>query len=73
MNGLGELRTGIVKIRDAVNQIEVKGEHNASRIMFACAICDAITEVLDRAIDQLSTNQNGEETDNEEDVDGEQD
>lgn len=73
MNVLNDLRDGIIKIRNAVSQIEIKGEQNASRVVYACAMCDSIVEILNKAIEQVSTDQNGEEDDVEEEVDGEPD
>lgn len=52
----------VVKIREAANSLEVKGEHNASIIVYIYQKCNnIITEINEAARAMSESNQNGSE------------
>ena len=70
---LYELGINVAKIREAVDSIEVKGEKNASLIVYAIRKCNEMIEEINRvAAQQSQTNQNGEEQQKEGEAYGEQ-
>lgn len=72
---LYDLGMEVTKIREAINSLEVKGESNASLIVYAFRKCNEIIGAINAVVNQQSeTSQNGEKTTEEEgDVNGEQD
>lgn len=52
----------VVKIREAVNSLEVKGEYNASLIVYAYRKCDEIVAAINEITKKTNlNNQNGSE------------
>lgn len=55
---LHELSQEVVKIREAVNAMEVKGRQNAALIVYCCEKCDNIIKAINEAIVALSASNN---------------
>ena len=51
---LYELSQEVVKIREAVNSMEVKGRQNAALIVYCCEKCDNIIKAVNEAVSRLS-------------------
>lgn len=51
---LYELGQEAVKIREAVNSIEVKGRQNAALIVYCCEKCDNIVKAINEAAASVS-------------------
>lgn len=67
---MNALKDELVRIREAANSIEVKGEKNASYILYITSHCNALLKVLDQLEAQVLAAQNGEEPDVEETEEG---
>lgn len=74
MRTLYDFGMEVTKIREAINSLEVKGEHNASLVVYAYNKCNDIIEAINAVVNQSDPGQNGEETGKEEvEVNGEPD
>lgn len=66
---LNELGIEIARIREAVNSIEVKGEHNASLVVYVIKTCNDLVAFINKTIAESERsksqapddNQNGSE------------
>lgn len=65
MNSLYDLGIEVMKIRESINSIEVKGEANAALIVSATNRCDGIIEAINALVKRVKS-------DGEGDSDGEQ-
>jgi hypothetical protein len=71
---LYDLGMEVTKIREAINSLEVKGESNASLIVYTFRKCNEIIEAINAVVSQQGSSQNGEEqTEGEGEVNGEPD
>lgn len=72
---LYDLGMEVTKIREAINSLEVKGEKNASLVVYAFRKCNDIIEAINAVVNQQpDSSQNGEsQTEEEEEVNGEPD
>ena len=71
---LYDLGMEVTKIREAINSLEVKGESNASLVVYAFRKCNDIIEAINAVVSQQDSSQNGEEqTEEEGEVNGEPD
>ena len=60
MSTLQDIVNEIVKIREAIDQIEVKGQHNRSLLSYAYGKCDGLIEAIQETERQIiNGNQNG--------------
>lgn len=53
---LGDIITELVKIRNVIDDIEVKGKENASRLCYVYDKCDDLIKALNKAAEEI---QNG--------------
>lgn len=67
MKTLYDLGVEVTKIREAVNSLEVKGEQNASLVVYAIHKCNEIIDVINAVVNQPDPGQNGEDQAEEED------
>lgn len=65
MNSLYDLGIEVMKIRESINSIEVKGEANAALIVSATNRCNSIIEAINALVKRVKS-------DGEGDSDGEQ-
>lgn len=65
MNSLYDLGIEVMKIRESINSIEVKGETNAALIVSATNRCNSIIEAINALVKRVKS-------DGEGDSDGEQ-
>jgi len=72
---LYDLGMEVAKIREAINSLEVKGESNASLVVYAFKKCNEIIEVINNVVTQQrnSSQNEKEQTEKEEEVNGEPD
>lgn len=64
MKTLYDLGMEVMKIREAINSLEVKGKQNASLIVYAFGKCDEIIEAINeisKEAGEKAADQNGEE------------
>lgn len=61
MKTLYDLGIEVTKIREAINSLEIKGEQNASLIVYATHKCNDIIEAINAIVNQSDPGQNGEE------------
>lgn len=76
MKTIYDLGMEITKLREAFNSIEVKGEQNASYVLYGIKKCNEIIQVLNNVAEQEKEreNQNGSEpVESEVDIDGDSD
>ena len=77
METLHDFGMEVMKIREAANSIEVKGQQNASLVVFIVEKCNEIVKAINNVIERSkipSEDQNGEEFAKEEgEVNGEPD
>ena len=64
MKSLYEFGKEIVRIREAINSVKIKGRKNASLVVFACNRCDELIEEINQiarnAEEQASEQSDGE-------------
>lgn len=61
METLYDLGIAVTKIREAINQLEVKGKQNASLVVYAFNKCDEIIEAINSISRKtMESSQNGE-------------
>lgn len=58
MTTLYDLGQSVIKIRETINTIEVKGEENASRIVFAIRKCNEIITAINESVTEIQNKTN---------------
>ena len=66
MKTLYDLGMEITKIREAANSLEVKGEQNASLVIYIFRKCNEIIEEINVIVNNFNDGQNGEDQSHEE-------
>ena len=62
---IGDVINEIIKIREAANNLEIRGKDNAALICYICSKSDEIITELNKAAEQI---QNGSEINNEPEI-----
>ena len=59
MKTFGEIELDIMRVREAINDLNIKGEHNASLIVYASGKCSEMIDAIHEIVNQNAKNQNG--------------
>lgn len=74
MQTLYDLGVEVTKIREAINSIEVKGEQNASLVVYSVKKCNDIIEAINAVSRTIKSSQNEVESiDKEDEMSGQPD
>ena len=74
MKTLYDFGVEVTKVREAINSLEIKGEQNASLVVYAIHKCNDIIEAINAVVNQSDPGQNGEDqTEEEGEVNGQPD
>lgn len=63
---LYDLGQEVIRIRKAINDIEIKGEHNASLIVYGVKKCDDIIRAINQAAEEKEGVKNEQHSDESE-------